>query len=238
MSAVTTAPGTWNVLEHGPIEKLEPNLWRVEGDLPSMSMRRVMTLVRMRDGRLVIHSAIALEDELMREIEAFGTPTFLVVPSGYHRMDAPAFKARYPDLRVVCPAAAREPVEKAVPVDLTYDGFPEDPDVVLRHVSGVGEREGVMLVRHEGGCTLVFNDLIFNMPHQGGFRGFVYKHLTQSSGGPRISRLARMFIIRDRAALAADLRALSETPDIRRIIVAHHEIIDGDPAAVLRGLAE
>jgi hypothetical protein len=235
---VAKASGDWTVLDHGPLEKLESNLWRVEGDLPGMSMRRVMTLARMSDGRLVIHNGVALEDGLMREIEAFGPPSFLVVPSGYHRMDALAFKARYPELAVVCPAGARAPVEKVVPVDLTYDQFPGDAQVGLRHVAGLGDREGVMTVRHGDRATLVFNDLIFNMPHRGGFTGFVLEHLTQSSGGPRISRISRMFIVRDRSALQADLRTLAQTAGLHRIVVAHHEVIDDDPAAVLERLAQ
>src|SRR5690606_38404698 len=81
--------------EHGPLERLEDNLWRVEGALPNMALRRVMTVVRMADGRLVIHSAIALPDELMAQIEAWGRPSYLLVPNAYHRLDAPAYKARY-----------------------------------------------------------------------------------------------------------------------------------------------
>src|SRR5690606_38404699 len=80
--------------EHGPLERLEDNLWRVEGALPNMALRRVMTVVRMADGRLVIHSAIALPDELMAQIEAWGRPSYLLVPNAYHRLDAPAYKAR------------------------------------------------------------------------------------------------------------------------------------------------
>ena len=39
---------TWKVLPHHPIEKLEPNLWRVEGTVPKMPLRRVMTLVEQK----------------------------------------------------------------------------------------------------------------------------------------------------------------------------------------------
>src|SRR5262249_14085749 len=61
---------TWRVFPHRGLEKLEPNLWRVEGDLPGGNGTRVMTVARMRDGGLVIHSAIALEEPLMAELEA------------------------------------------------------------------------------------------------------------------------------------------------------------------------
>jgi hypothetical protein len=76
---------TWTVLPHGPIEKLSENLWRVEGTMNDGKIKRVMTIARMKDGRLVVHNAIALEPELQAEIEAFGTPAAIVVPNGFHR---------------------------------------------------------------------------------------------------------------------------------------------------------
>jgi len=81
---------SWVVLPHQPIDKLEPNLWRVQGTLRGMALKRVMTLIRLEDGRVVIHSAIPLEEQAMAEIEAWGNPAVLVVPNGWHRLDAPA----------------------------------------------------------------------------------------------------------------------------------------------------
>lgn len=229
---------TWTVLEHGPLEQLEDNLWRLEGALPGMELRRVMTIARMGDGRLVVHNAIALEEALMKEIEALGQLAFLVVPNGYHRLDVKIFKDRYPDLKVVCPRAARKKVENVAKVDLTYDELEGDEVVSLRHLAGLAEREGVMIVRHGEGATVVLNDLVFNMPHLSGVAGFIFRHLTGSTGGPRISRLARLAIVKDKAAVAEDLRTLADTPGLERIIVSHHEVIDRDPAATLRRLAE
>jgi hypothetical protein len=79
---------TWTVLKHGPLEKLSDNLWRVEGTMPDPNIHRVMTIARMKDGRLFIHNAIALEEACMAEIESFGTPAVIVVPNGFHRQDA------------------------------------------------------------------------------------------------------------------------------------------------------
>jgi hypothetical protein len=203
-----------------------------------MPLRRVMTIARRRDGTLVVHNAIALDDDAMRRIEALGEPAILVVPNGYHRLDAPAFKERYPAVRVVCPAGARERVVAVVAVDATYDDAPADPDVVLRHVEGTRHAEGVMIVRHgDGSCSAVLNDLVFNMPHLPGFTGWVFRHVTVSSGGPRVSRVARLFLVADKLAFADDLRVLAALPGLRRVIVSHHEVIDRDPAAVLREVA-
>jgi hypothetical protein len=228
---------SWRVLPHQPIEKLEENLWRVEGDLEGMPLKRVMTVAKRSDGGLVIHNGIALEEDAMRELERFGEPTFLVVPNGYHRMDAGRFKARYPKLKVVCPRGAKKKVEQVVHVDLDYETYPQDDAVGLRTLEGFGEAEGVMTVRSSGRTSIVLNDALFNMPHLTGAHGFVLRHVTGSSGGPKVSRIARWFIIKDSRAFRAELERLADTPDLVRVIVSHHETISEDVPGTLRRVA-
>jgi hypothetical protein len=62
-----------------------------------------MTVVRMKDPRLVIFSAISLDKAGIRALEDYGPPAFLVVPNDHHRLDARAWKDRYPDIQVVAP---------------------------------------------------------------------------------------------------------------------------------------
>ncbi|MBV9948790.1 MAG: hypothetical protein JOZ69_18220, partial [Myxococcales bacterium] len=104
----------WTVCPHGPIEKAAENLWRVAGPFPGAPFPRTMTIMRLSDGRLIIHNAIALDDHEMKELEAWGTPSFLIVPSGAHRMDAKIFKDRYPDMRVIAPPGGRRKIEEIV----------------------------------------------------------------------------------------------------------------------------
>jgi hypothetical protein len=226
-----------NVLRHGAIERLEDDLWRVVGSLPHMGLRRVMTLVRLRDRRVVIHSAIALDEASMAEIERWGTPSVLIVPGVYHRLDAPAYVARYPDLQVVCPRGARTKVAQKVRVDRDYESYEGSDRLDLVHLDGVGEAEGVAMIRTDRGTTLVFNDALFNMPHGRGLAGLVFRYVTDSTGGPRVTRLFRVLAVRDRRALADHLRRFADTPDLVRVIVSHHAMIDERPAAVLREIA-
>lgn len=234
---MANAEGSWNVLPHRPIEKLSDRVWRVEGDLPNMPLKRVMTIARMTTGELVIHNAIALEESAMSEIEAWGPVAFILVPNAFHRMDAPAFATRYPKAKVLCPPAARPKVAKVVRVDGTYADFPSDPAVALELLEGVGDQEGVMSVRDASGGTLVFNDVLFNAPHVPGAKGFVLRHITASTGGPRVSRIARLFLVKNASAYADHLRKLADTERLVRVIVSHHETIDRSPAHVLRDVA-
>jgi len=228
----------WKVLRHGPIEKLEPNLWRVTGTVPGMALKRVMTLVRLEDGRVVIHSAIALDEPSMAEIEGWGRPAVLLVPNAYHRLDAPAYAARYPNLRVLCPRGGRTKIEKVVPVDGDYDDFEDDPAVALQHLDGVRKTEGVMIIRSTTGATLVFNDAVFNLPHGKGVAGFIFRYITGSTGGPKVTRLFRWLALKDKRAFKNHLVQLAETPDLTRIIVSHHRMITDHPGETLREVAQ
>lgn len=226
---------TWKVLPHGPIEKLSPALWRVQGELPPVN--RVMAIGKRADGTLVVHNGIALGDAEMAEIDAWGKVSMIVVPNGYHRLDAKVFKDRYPDARVIAPAGARAKVAQVVPVDGTYAEAGADSAVELVHLDGTKEREGAMIVRAPGDTSVVLNDAVFNMPHGKGVTGFVLRRLTASSGGPTVSRISRWLVVADKPAFRAHLERLAELPDLKRVIVSHYETITDDPAGTLKRVA-
>lgn len=231
-----TQPAAWNVLGHGPFVKLAENLWWVQGDLPGMSLKRCMTVARLLDGRLVIHSAIALQESAMQELLAWGTPAFLIVPSAYHRLDAPAYKARFPGLKVLAPSGSRAKVEQKVGVDGIYEDFPEQADVHLQTLIGTKGREGVMLVKSSDGTSVVFNDVMMNMDKKQDLLGYLFTTLMGSAPGPRISRLSKLALVGDHQVLRQELEAFAALPDLARVIVAHEKVTSGaDALACLRG---
>jgi hypothetical protein len=226
----------WNVLPHGPIEQLEDNLWRVEGSLPNMPLKRVMTLARLASGVIVIHNAIALDAPAMAELDALGRVAFIVAPNRWHRLDLHAFRTRYPTALVLAPPGSREKVAEVEPSVADLTALPPDPNVSLGVIDGTNGLEALMTVNAHGRISVVFADTVFNMPHLPGFYGFILRNITGSSGGPRVSRIARLFVVKDKAAFAAHLERLA-TPDLRRVIVAHHQTITDDPAGALRRVA-
>ena len=233
----------WAVLPHGPIESLAENLWYVSGELPKMDLKRTMTVARLADGRLLLHSAIALDEDGMQALESLGKPSFLVVPSGYHRMDAPRYKARYPDITVLCPRGNRKRVEKVVPVDHCYEDCPlpdpSDDSVRLEYFDEGRRPEGIVLVRSEDGVTAIFNDVLFNVPHNKGLFWFVYGRLMGASGGPKATPIARLFLLRGATGRGYRtwLTAAAERGDIVRLVPGHGDLVDENVTGVLRDLA-
>jgi hypothetical protein len=222
----------WVVREHGPIEKLSENVWRVQGSLPGMSLRRTMTIARRTNAELVLHSPIALEDAARGELEALGSPSYLLIPNRGHTLDAAAYKRRYPALKVFTPRGGIATVEQKIraQVDGDYEAFPSDDEVRLQTLHGVAEGEGAMLVRSADGTTVVLNDAVMNMDRKKDVLGFVFTTLMGSAPGPRVSRFAKLMFIKDQGALRKDLLELSEISDVQRLIVAHEKLEQGGAA--------
>jgi hypothetical protein len=206
----------------------------VTGDLkmPLTLLERRMTVVRVKDGRLVIFSAIALDDPEMRVLEEFGSPAFLVVPNRLHRTDALIWKRRYPKLTVVAPAGARARVEEVVPVDTSTPDF-EDPDVRFVEVEGTDGRESALEVREGSHVTLVLNDVVGNLPKSS---GFVLRALGFASDRPRVPRMLKRALVSDARALRTQLEAWAEQP-VERILVSHGRPILTAAPQILRDMA-
>jgi hypothetical protein len=230
------APRPWTVLPHDRIQKLEQNLWAVSGALPRGPMNRRMSMARLGDGALVFHNAVALDDGSMRAIEAFGRPAFLVVPNGFHRLDVHAWKERYPQAAVLCPPAVRARVAQVVTVDGGWELLPRDPALEAVPLDGSRWGEAALLVRSGARASLLFGDTVMNIPHQGGVGGLVLR-LVGSSGGPKVTRIARLLTVSDARALAAHLERLAATPGLARLVPSHGDLVEGDAGAVLRDVA-
>jgi hypothetical protein len=228
----------WTVLPHGDLVALAENLRTVEGtiEMPLGRFERRMTAARLAHGGLVIFSPVSLDDARMGSLEAFGQPSFLVVPSDRHRLDIKPWKDRYPRARVLAPPGAVAKVAELVPVDgSTLDA--DDPSVVLVDVPGTDRHEAALLVTSADGVTLVLNELIFNLPDRPGFGGWLMGVMGMTGDEAHMPGAIRHRDVKDPAALAAQLEAWARLPSLRRLVVSHGKVIDVDPAGVLSRIA-
>ena len=235
---MTETPSGWKVLPHGELSEIEENILTVTGtiQMPLVQLPRRMTVVRLLDARLVVWSAIALDEAGMRRIEAWGEPAWLVVPNDHHRLDAGAWKRRYPQLRVVAPDGARRKIEEAVPVDTTAPRF-GDPNVRFVIVPGTRGHEAALVVENGSGTTLVLNDIVANIRDAKGFGGWLLGLMGFAGDEPHVPRPVALMMIDDKAALRAQLLEWAGIVSLRRILVSHGEPIDANPQQVLRELA-
>jgi hypothetical protein len=135
---------------------------------------------------------------------------------------------------VLAPDEHRAKVAERAAVDGGFELLPRGEGLELVALAGLKVREGVFTVDSDGRKSLLVpGDLIFNVP-DGGFM----LRLMGSSGGPKVTPLARFMLVKDKPALAASLRETAKLPGLARIVVCHGKNIDRDPARVLGQVAD
>jgi hypothetical protein len=228
----------WVVAPHGPLTQINEDIWTAQGEVktPAGAITRRMTIVRTPAQELIIFSAIALDDAAMGQVEGLGRPAFLVVPSDLHRLDAGAYKGRYPALRVIAPMGAREKVEKVVAIDCMHVDF-GDPNISFVTIAGTHDHEAALLVRRSDGLTLIVNDIIGNIHGEHGFGGLMLRLMKFAGDEPHIPSPVKAKIVSNKKALRDQLLTWEAVPDLKRIVVSHGDIIEDDPQRVLRDLA-
>jgi hypothetical protein len=232
------AAGTWRAARHGALTAIADGLWTIDAELDVLPIGRRMTVARLDDGGLAVHSAVACDEATMAALDALGPVRFIVVPSGYHRMDAPVFATRYPAAKVVAMPASHARVGQRVAVGGDYGLLPAAGSLIHEPLAGV-PAEAVFIHRAaDGSETLVFNDGFMNLPDRlPGFKGWIVK-VMGSTGGPKVTRTARIGLVKDKRAYADHLRRLAARPGLARIIPGHGAVIREGAAAALNRAAD
>ncbi len=222
------------IYPYDPPRTLAAGLWQVKGSLKLAAVPRNMTIYRLPDGRLILYSVIAMHEDGMRALEALGTPAIMIMPHDRHQMDAPFYKRRYPNLRVLAPDPGKA---RNVPIDA---GLEELGAFGIRAYAlpGTSYHEAVLELPVEGGVALCACELLGNLtPPPGGLVGLLLKVLGPPGGGFGVGRVVRWREVVNRQAMRAWLVALAERRDIRLILVGHGSPVTDQAQPALRHAA-
>jgi hypothetical protein len=227
---------SWTVTPNEPIEKLEDNLWVVQGAIPGNPKgTRRMAIVRMGDGRLVFYNAVPLDDAALAEVNAFGTPAFLVLPYNLHMMDGHAFAERL-KLKIHGPKNDAKMAAR-VKVEGDFAALPADKTVRVESLDGTKNGEPVMIVESAGGArtSLMFADMFMNVPTAPG--ATLFARFAGIMGGPKIPWLIKAAFVKDKRALRSHYERLAAIPSLSRIVPSHGHLVTADAASVLNKVA-
>lgn len=215
------------IFPHGDLKEIAPNLWQVTGSLP-FPLPRNMTIYRRPNGELVLYSVVALEEPAMQRLEKLGNPAWMVVPHPMHTMDASFYVKRYPELRVIAPADAKQKLG-GMPVVLDVEAGMDE--LGLRHhvVPGMKYSEVVLDLDLEGRRALVFTDLLGQSRPKG-----LLMRLLGPPGGSGIARIVKFRQLSDKRAVRGFLERLADTPELSLIATAHTPPITEDAPGMLR----
>jgi hypothetical protein len=234
-------PRPWIVTRHDPIEKLEANLWAVNGDIPGFPtaarFERRMQIVRLPDGRLVFHNAVALEEGALAEVRSWGRPAILIVPHHLHATDAHAFREKL-GVRVYTSRTVLERVRAIVAVDGTLEDLPNDPVLRREPLGGTKFGEAAYVVQSATHASLILCDAIMNSRAGKGPFSLVLRLLGFAGQEPRVAVGYKLRAVSDKNALKRDLLRLAQIPNLVRLVPSHGEIVAHDAAGALRRAAE
>jgi hypothetical protein len=209
------------------LEPLAANLWVATrplrlwvGDIGAR-----MTVVRLRDGALVLHSPVALDGETRAALDALGPVRWLIGPNKVHHLFLSQYVAAYP-AAALCGAPGL--AEKRT--DLRFAHVLDD---ALRTVwagqlefllfeGAPGISEVVFL--HPESRTLILTDLAFNLPPGAPNRARVFHALVGAVGRFGPHRIVRAAIRDKRAARRSADRILAW--DFDRVVVSHGLVLE------------
>lgn len=194
-----------------------------------------MTVIRLRDGRLMLHSPCDIDDELKRSLEKLGTVAFIVAPGNFHYLHVPSAQTAFPAAATfICPG-----VERKRP-DLKYDFIlgdeaPPDWNDELDQVLVRGSRwmREVAFFHRESG-TLILVDLIENItdatPRANWQLKFWWKLVFRMWNKARPAPEYQLGWS-DRKAARNSLQKILRW-DFKRIVIAHGDLVERDARKV------
>jgi glyoxylase-like metal-dependent hydrolase (beta-lactamase superfamily II) len=228
----------------GGLRAISPGIWVYEEPLSfrGFEMGRRMTVIRLGDGALLVHSPAALSAGLREELDRLGEVRFVVPASILHgHLYMEHYREAYPGARLYT-VPGLESKRPELDFDGELRGSPEPEwSADLDQKRFEGHRLGARVLNeveffHRGSRTLITGDLCFNVG-----RDLPLKTRLLAWGPrmrPRLGpTVAFRLGIRDREAARASVLAMLEW-DFDRLIPGHGEIVEsGAKAALEDGLA-
>jgi len=221
------------------MRQLDSDLWIADAPLRFLGLEvgTRMTVIRLPDSRLLLHSPIPTAPELVGEVKALGPVAYLVAPNRFHHLFVGAWQRACPDAELhVAPGLEKKRPDLA-PAGILGDepqpGWKEVLDQVC--VRGMPLLNDVAFF-HRPSATLLLTDLAFHIgPCSAPMTRLAFR-LAGAYGRLTPTILERL-LLRDREAFRRSLEQILEWP-FERVVVAHGEVCERDAREQLaRGYA-
>lgn len=210
-----------------PLVAHAPDLWTVDhalnvgGFLP---MGTRTTIVRLGDGRLLVHAPGKLDAADAAAIRALGPVAAVVAPNVLHHLFFDAARAAFPEAEGWAPAALAPKVQ--TPLTGVYDGRCGGPwtgTLELHKLDGAPRMDETVLYDPRS-HTLVVTDLCFNIRRVDGWFARANLELLGAYGRFGPSWLCRNVYIGDRTAIRRSVDHLLAW-DFDRVVLAHGDVV-------------
>jgi hypothetical protein len=220
-----------------PLRQLGDDIWVAERRqrFYGLEVGTRMTVMRLADRSLLLHSPIALDAGVRSALDAIGRVRFAVAPNRLHHLYAGRVAEAYPEARLwIGPGLERKRPDLVFVAVLRDEAPPEWRGQVDQAFFRGRPYENEVVFFHRASRTLVMCDLAFNLgPNAAAPTRFLMR-LIRSYGHFGPSKLDP-WLIRDRGAARQSLERILAW-DFDRVIVAHGDVLDrGGRDALRRG---
>jgi hypothetical protein len=207
-------------------EVVAERIWASERPVwfSGVRLRARTSVIRLDDGRLLVHSPAPPTDDWLKQVTALGEVAWLFVPNCFHHLGTLAASAAFPGAKVVAPnsVAAKNP---ALRIDVEIRAFAL-PELALIPLEGVPFLDETLLY-HRPTQTLFGADVVLRADETDHWSWRFAARLTgcykRLSVPPDVRKK-----VADKAAAARSLEAMKEFP-VQRLVVAHGAVIDEAP---------
>jgi hypothetical protein len=219
------------------MRELAENLWVAEQPLRFgvIELGARMTVMRLADSSIVLHSPISLTDSLKRELDSIGTVRDVIAPNRFHHLFVGDYSAAYPESALyVAPGLPEKRADLTITGVLPADG-PAHWDGELKCVFFEGlPLANEVVVLHEKTRTLLLCDLAFNIgPDAPWLTRMNFRLLGRyNEFGPTVFE---RLLVRNREAARKSLEQILDL-DFDRVVVSHGDVLaSGGPSAMRHG---
>jgi hypothetical protein len=194
-----------------------------------------MTVVRLADGGLWLHSPTRLTPATKRELDDLGPVSSIVCPNQYHHMFAGEYAAAYAEAKVYgTPALVkrRKDLELSGVMDEAFEA-PSAWQESLEELYIGGTRFEETVFLHRSSRTLITSDLIEYFTEHGEWFTRMYLKLAGTYRNPGFPKIVKA-MYKDHALAKLAFEAMLAW-DFERMIIAHGDVlVDDDPKGVIR----
>jgi hypothetical protein len=217
-----------------PLTPIEEGVWVVARPhrFFGVHLGTRMTVIRLANGEVVLHSPVAIDDELRAALADLGPVRHVIAPNYYHHVYVADALAAFPEAALHGSAdLARKRKDLTFTSHLGDDPIPGIGEALLPvHIRGSLLRETVFY--HPRTRTLVGTDLLENFRTSEHWFTRMYLKVSGVHGRPGVGRLLRP-MFRERAQARQDLERILDF-DFRRITICHGDLVEQDAHDVLR----
>lgn len=202
------------VWEAGSQLKMLPGLW-----LPTR-----MTVLRLAENAIALHSPIPMDDALAAAIAKLGEVVLIIAPNNYHHLALPKAIKRFPNAEVWgSPGLPKKRPDVVFTGILDKGAKPPWADVLAPFFLEGAPSMGETVFIHRPSKTLIVVDSLFNLHTvKNAFSRFMFR-VTSSYGKPAQSRIWR-HTVKDKKTMAASTKPLL-SEDFERVIMSHGDTV-------------